>query len=64
MVNLLPVMPREASDWTRINAGSAMEALLRRRRTTPREDWRTGITQTDLIARNERLRTLAPDGPA
>ncbi len=64
VVNLLPVMPREASDWTRINAGSAMEALLRRRRTTPREDWRTGITQTDLIARNERLRTLAPDGPA
>jgi hypothetical protein len=64
VVNLLPVMPREASDWTRIDVGGAMETLLRRRRTTPREDWRTGITQTDLIARNERLRALAPDGPA
>jgi len=28
------------------------------------EDWRTGVTVVDLIARNEKLRALSPAGPA
>jgi hypothetical protein len=64
VVNLLPMTPREASVWTQINIGGQVDALVRRRKLTPREDWRTGVTQTDLIARNERLRALSPGGPA
>jgi hypothetical protein len=40
------------------------DALLRRRQSGMREDWRTGMTLADLIARNERMRELAPGGPA
>jgi hypothetical protein len=64
VVNMLPMMPREAADWTGLDVESRSEALLRRRRTTQGEDWRTGVTQADLIARNERLRALSPGGPA
>jgi hypothetical protein len=63
VMNLLPMLPCEASDWAGIAIEAQVEALVRRRRRTPAEDWRTGITQADLVARNERLRALAPGGP-
>ncbi len=58
MVLLVPTIPREASAW--VNLPIDMDALLRFRRTVSlNEDWRTGSTVIDLVARNERLRALA-----
>jgi hypothetical protein len=63
MVGLVPTTPREASDWV----GGAYEAgndLARhRRKVLLGEDWRTGVTPNDVIARNERLRAWSPGGP-
>jgi hypothetical protein len=64
VTNMLPMMPREASDWAGVDIETRSEGLLRRRKTAQGEDWRTGVTQADLIARNERLRALSPGGPA
>jgi hypothetical protein len=58
MVQLVPVLPRETRDW----AGLVLEEeiSLRLRRLIPlNEDWRTGATVFDLIARNEHMRALA-----
>ena len=63
VMNLLPMPPGEASGWTGIGIEARVEALVRRRRLAIGEDWRTGVTQADLIARNERLRALSPTGP-
>ncbi len=63
VTHLLPMLPREASDWAGLDIDARTDALTRRRRMPMAEDWRTGITHADLIARNERLRALAPAGP-
>jgi hypothetical protein len=52
---LVPVLPKEAFDW----AGMIFDddQILRFRRLVPlNEDWRTGATVFELIARNEALR--------
>ncbi len=63
MAALVPTIPREASDWV---GGLDMEAESKRhrRKVALGEDWRTGITVTDLVARNEKLRAMSPGGPA
>ncbi len=59
MASLIPVLPKEAADWARIRVPSANDAP-RRRLVAMMEDWRTGITMHDLIARNEHLRAVSP----
>jgi hypothetical protein len=55
---LVPVIPKEASDWVGTQVDG--EGPMRFRRTVTRnEDWRTGGTALDRIARNEQLRALA-----
>lgn len=52
---LVPVLPKEARDWSKIALD--VEAVGRWRRTIPlNEDWRTGVTVFDLVARNEYIR--------
>ena len=54
MAGLLPVLPREVRDW----AGYFIETEppTRLRRMIPlNEDWRTGATVLELIARNEQI---------
>jgi hypothetical protein len=55
MVQLVPVLPREVKDWTDI-APDIDIAVRLRRMVRLNEDWRTGATVFDLIARNEHLR--------
>jgi hypothetical protein len=64
MATLAPAIPREAVTTVETQMELQIEALRHRRRVMPAEDWRTGITVPDLVCRNERLRALAPDGPA
>jgi hypothetical protein len=53
---LVPVVPREVIDWAGINLDGTMITHLRR--LVPlNEDWRTGATVFELIARNEALRS-------
>ena len=58
IAGLLPVLPKEASEWSDIKAD--FDASLRFRRVvTLNEDWRTGSRVFDLIARNERFKAVA-----
>jgi hypothetical protein len=56
MATLLPVVPREADLWLSQRLGLTVD-LPRYRRTVVQqmEDWRTGVTVYDLVARNESL---------
>jgi hypothetical protein len=55
---LVPIIPREAKDWT--GATEQIDPAMRLRRTVPlNQDWRTGATVFDLIARNEYIRAAA-----
>jgi len=56
MAALVPVIPREAEMWSSYRVGHLID-VPQFRRTVVRqlEDWRTGVTVTDLIARNESL---------
>ncbi|HEY1411787.1 MAG TPA: hypothetical protein VGF36_06580 [Rhodopila sp.] len=55
IAQLIPVLPREVREWTDLFLEA--DISLRLRRMIPlNEDWRTGATVFDLIARNERLR--------
>jgi hypothetical protein len=55
---LIPVLPKEASDWS--EGKSEVEVAFRfRRLVSLNEDWRTGSAVFQLIARNEHLRALA-----
>ena len=55
IAQLIPILPREAHDWSDI--AISVDPLFRLRRTIPlNEDWRTGATVLDLIARNEHIR--------
>ncbi len=55
---LLPVMPREASDWS---GGARPDDPSQgpRRHVGLNEDWRSGAAVLDLIARNEHFRAAA-----
>jgi hypothetical protein len=53
---IVPLIPREAEDWTTIHADWERPALLRRR-VRALEDWRTG-RQLDLTERHERALAL------
>ena len=58
ITQLLPILPREASEWS--NLASKTDISSRLRRVIPlNEDWRTGTKVFELIARNERLRAGA-----
>ena len=57
MEMLVPVLPKEASDWVDMKIDD--DTVLRSRKTVNlNQDWRTG-EQLDCIARNEQLRALA-----
>jgi len=58
MAQLVPVLPREASEWVG-NPIDAETPVSFRRNVRLNEDWRTGATVFDLVARNEHLRALA-----
>jgi hypothetical protein len=58
MATLVPVLPREASDWF----GTAIEAdgtTRFRRSVSLNQDWRTGAAVFGQVARNEQLRAQA-----
>lgn len=55
---LVPVVPREISDWLGLNLKEKIAGL--RRTIVLNEDWRTGAQVFDLVPRNEHLRALAP----
>jgi len=57
MALLVPVLPKEASDWVGIKIDDDM-VLRFRKSVSLNQDWRTGA-QFDRIARNEKLRALA-----
>jgi len=59
MASLIPVLPKEAAIWARIQVPFANNAP-RRRLVAMLEDWRTGISLYDVIALNEHLRAVAP----
>ena len=63
MMALVPITPREAADWADGSVDFAADLLRRRPKVGLGEDWRTGVTVTDLVARNEQLRALSPAGP-
>ncbi len=55
IAGLVPVIPREARDWT--GTAEQIDPIMRFRRTIPlNEDWRTGARVFELIARNEHIR--------
>jgi hypothetical protein len=57
IISLLPVLPKEASEWSEIK--SEMDHALRfRRLVNLNEDWRTGSMVLQLIARNEHFRAI------
>ncbi|MCC6718152.1 MAG: hypothetical protein IT555_09715 [Acetobacteraceae bacterium] len=60
MASLIPVLPKEVADWCRIPLPGLSESVPRRRMVSMMEDWRTGVTPYDLIARNEQLLSMAP----
>jgi hypothetical protein len=54
---MLPVLPREAADWARCSLGLQDDILRYRRKIVLFEDWRTGASLFDMVARNEMLLT-------
>lgn len=52
---MLPVIPKEASDWVRVGLDMQSELTRHRRKVTPMEDWRTGVTLHDVVSRNEAI---------
>lgn len=60
MAGLVPDLPKEAAEWARVPLPGSSEEGPRRRMVTMLEDWRTGITLYDVIARNEQILALDP----
>lgn len=53
---LVPVVPREADEWLTEHLGRPADlSHYRSKLVRQLEDWRTGVTVCDLVARNERL---------
>jgi len=59
MASLVPALPKEAADWVGMDLPGITEASTLRRKVRLMEDWRSGMTLFDVIARNEHLRALA-----
>jgi hypothetical protein len=58
IIGLIPVLPKEANDWSEIKCD--MDRVINfRRLVSLNEDWRTGSIVFQLIARNEHLRAIA-----
>jgi hypothetical protein len=58
IVGLIPVLPKEAGEWSEIK--SDLDQTFRFRRLVAlNEDWRTGSIVFRLIARNESMRAMA-----
>lgn len=64
VTNLIPVIPREVGDW--VGFAFDVDAFNRFHRFVEAyEDWRSGVSVLDLVARNERLRAQSlADAPA
>ena len=58
IAGLVPILPREAIDWTQ-SASDARNVIAFRRMIPFNEDWRTGVLVYGLVARNELLRAQA-----
>lgn len=58
IVALVPILPQEASDWSR-NPSLLADELRARRMVSINEDWRTGEFVLDTVRRNENLRARA-----
>jgi hypothetical protein len=58
IATLVPVIPREANEWCE-NVRDVEHSLRFRRVVSLNEDWRSGATVFDLIARNEQFRAVA-----
>ena len=58
IADYIPALPRELNEW---GGGRANldDVFAEQGHITLNEDWRTGATVFDLIARNERLRAAA-----
>lgn len=59
MALLLPIIPREVGDWVSFSVDMTLLPVRPSRSVSLNQDWRTGTSVFDLIARNEHLRTLA-----
>ena len=57
MAQMIPVLPKESRQWLDLAADTTVSMQLRRM-IPLNEDWRTGSTVLDLIARNEHIRAL------
>lgn len=57
IIGLIPVLPKEASEWSEAEADLDI-ALRFRRLVTLNEDWRSGAIVFQLIARNEHFRAV------
>lgn len=55
MCALVPTVPREAGDWMSKQIDISHELNRHRRKVVLMEDWRTGVSILDLIAKNEVL---------
>ena len=58
MVALIPVLPKEAGEWSEIKCDTD-QVLRFRRLVSLNEDWRTGSIVFQLIAQNEHLRAMS-----
>ena len=64
MVALVPTVPREADEWVEGSLDFGSLNVRKGRMVMLGEDWRTGVTTTDLVARNERICAMAGGGAA
>lgn len=55
LAQMLPVIPREAADWVNVGFEVQDEWLRHRRKVQLFEDWRTGTSVYDQVARNEHI---------
>jgi hypothetical protein len=56
LATLVPIIPREADSWASHRAGHLVDLPRYRAKVVQQlEDWRTGSTVTDLVARNEQI---------
>jgi hypothetical protein len=56
MASLVPVVPREVDTWLSQRLGILIDLPhYRGRLVKAKQDWRTGVTVSDVIARNESL---------
>ena len=59
MAGLLPMIPKEAEGWVGKSVNIEFGQTLTRRKVSLMQDWRSGATLGDLVARNEELLAMA-----